>query len=209
MRRPIERLSIASEYHNCHASGLILVGSYAPVHDGHFDAMRSAERHLLATGSDVAGSVFVPNSDSYVLKKLGNKDSTWSFDRRVSEFLSRDSGTKSLSYVDDITGVIPPEKSINESVMDTVSDKLGIKACSLVLVTGMDQIRSMEPHLYTNRAICVLRPGYKSKLQEVAQDDWFLDAINDERLMLTTRENIEADISSTLIRKELEGVAND
>lgn len=209
MRGPIERLSASSKYHNSNASGLIMVGSYAPVHNGHFDAMRSAERCLLATGGDVGGNVFAPNSDSYVLKKLDDEDGIWNFNRRVSEFLSRNSGTESSSYVDDITGVIPPEKSISESVIDTVSDKLGIKACSLVLVVGTDQIRSMESHLDTNKAICVLRPGYELKLREVAKDDWFLDAISTERLLLTSRENAKVDISSTLIRRGLEGVAND
>jgi len=186
-----------------------MVGSYAPVHDGHFDAMRSAERRLLHAGDDVAGNVFAPNSDSYVLKKLDDENGVWDFKRRISEFTLRSSGTQKLSYVDDITGATPPEKSISECVIDTVSDRLGIKACGLVLVVGMDQVRSMEPHLDTNRAICVLRPGYEPKLHEVAQDNWFIDAINAKRLLLTSRENMEIDISSTIIRKELEGVVND
>lgn len=67
----------------------------------------------------------------------------------------------------------------------------------------------MEPHLDSNRAICVLRPGYESQLQEVAQDDWFVDAIDTKRLLLTSRENTEIDISSTIIRKKLEGAIND
>lgn len=139
----IERLSDSNKYHSSNASGLIIVGSYAPVHDGHFDAMRSAERRLLKDGDDIAGNIFAPNSDSYVLKKLNDKDGVWNFNRRISEFVSRRSGTESVSYVDDITGSKPPEKSISESVIDTVSSRLGIKACSLVLVVGMDQIRSM------------------------------------------------------------------
>ncbi len=171
--------------------------------------MRSAERRLLKTGDDIAGNVFAPNSDSYVLKKLDDKDGTWSFDRRISEFISRNSATESLSYVDDITGSTPPEKSISESVINNVSDRLGISACSLVLVVGMDQVRSMEPHLDTNRAICVLRPGYESKLQEVAQDDWFIDAVDAKRLLLTSRQNTDIDINSTVIRKKLEGAIND
>ncbi len=142
-----------------------MVGSYAPVHNGYFDAMRSAERCLLTTGYDIAGNIFAPNSDSYVLKKIDDEDGVWNYDRRISEFVSRSSGTESVSYVDDVTGSKPPEKSISESVIDTVSSRLGIKACSLVLVVGMDQIRSMEPHLDSNRAICVLRPGYESQLQ--------------------------------------------
>jgi nicotinic acid mononucleotide adenylyltransferase len=186
-----------------------MVGSYAPVHSGHFDTMRSAERRLLTTGDDIAGNVFAPNSDSYVLKKLDDEDGVWNFDRRISEFVSRSSGTEGVSYVDNITGSKPPEKSISESVIDTVSSRLGIRACSLVLVVGMDQIRSMEPHLDSNRAICVLRPGYESQLQEVAQDDWFVDAIDTKRLLLTSRENTEIDISSTIIRKKLEGAIND
>lgn len=209
MKRSIERLSGSSKYRNSSASGLVMVGSYAPVHNGHFDAMRSAERRLLTTGDDIAGNIFAPNSDSYVLKKLDDEDGVWNFDRRISEFVSRSSGTESVSYVDDITGSKPPEKSISESVIDTVSDRLGIRACSLVLVVGMDQIRSMEPHLDSNRAICVLRPGYESQLQEVAQDDWFVDAIDIKRLLLTSRENTVIDISSTVIRKKLEGTIND
>lgn len=209
MGRLIERLSDSNKYPNPNASGLIMVGSYAPVHNGHFDAMRSAERRLLTTGDDIAGNILAPNSDSYVLKKLNDEDGVWNFDRRISEFISRSSGTESVSYVDDITGSKPPEKSISESVIDTVSSRLGIKACRLVLVVGMDQIRSMEPHLDSNRAICVLRPGYESQLQEVAQDDWFVDAIDTKRLLLISRENTEMDISSTVIRKKLEGAIND
>lgn len=204
MNHPIERLSSANVYRNSDASGLIMVGSYAPVHEGHFDAMRSAEKRLLIQDDDIAGNVFAPNSDSYVLKKLHDAQGVWNFNRRVNEFTVRDSGTSSKSYVDDITGLTPPELSISEEVIDTMSRRLGIRACNLVLVVGTDQIVSIQPHIEYNRAICVLRPGSESALQNVAVEDWFKEATNESRLLLTSRENIEVDISSTQIRKELE-----
>lgn len=204
MSRRVERLSGASVYSNPDASGLVMVGSYAPVHEGHFDAMRSAERRLRAGGDDVSGAVFAPNSDSYVLDKIQDKDGVWNFERRVREFLERDRSTLSTSYVDDMTGSKPPEKTISEEVVATVSGRLGIKACNLVLVVGADQVGSMQPHLEENRAICVIRPGYEGVLRDMMSQDWFADATRCERLMLTSRKNIELDISSTTIRRQIE-----
>ncbi len=206
MKQPIERLSSASTYRNPRASGLVMVGSYAPVHEGHFDAMRSAEKRLLLQNDDIAGNVFAPNSDSYVLKKLHDTQGVWNFRRRVDEFTARKSGTSSRSYVDDITGLVPPELSISEEVIETVSHRLGIKACNLLLVVGTDQISSMRPHLEYNRAICVLRPRSEDVLQEVIAEDWFKEATGESRLLLTSRENVKVDISSTEIRKQLEAL---
>ncbi len=203
MSRYIKRLSTAEKYQNSDASGLVMVGSYAPVHDGHFDAMRSAEKRLMAM-DDVAGCVFAPNSDSYVLKKLQDDQGVWNFNRRVDEFVTRESGTVSNSYVDNITGLVPPERSISEEVIDTVSYSLGVRACNLVLVVGTDQVVSTRPHLEYNRAICVLRPGSEEILGDVIDEDWFKEATRDGRLLLTSRENVEIDISSTQIRKQLE-----
>lgn len=204
MNQKIERLSTASKYQDSNASGLIIVGSYAPVHEGHFDAMRSAEKRLMIQDDDIAGNIFAPNSDSYVLKKLHDTQGVWNFSRRVNEFITRESGTSSKSYVDDITGVTPPELSISEEVIDTVSYRLGIKACNLVLVVGTDQINSMQSHLEHNRAICVLRPGSEGVLRDVITEDWFKEVTSENRLLLTSRENIKVDISSTQIRKKLE-----
>ena len=86
MSRYIKRLSTAEKYQNSDASGLVMVGSYAPVHDGHFDAMRSAEKRLMAM-DDVAGCVFAPNSDSYVLKKLQDDQGIWSYRQFRGAFL--------------------------------------------------------------------------------------------------------------------------
>lgn len=204
MNQKIERLSTASKYQDSNASGLIIVGSYAPVHEGHFDAMRSAEKRLMIQDHDIAGNIFAPNSDSYVLKKLRDTQGAWNFNRRVEEFVTRESGTSSKSYVDDITGTAPPELSISEEVIDTVSDKLGIRACNLVLVVGTDQINSMQSHLERNRAVCVLRPGSEAVIRDVINEDWFKEATSENRLLLTSRENIRVDISSTQIRKQLE-----
>lgn len=104
-----------------------MVGSYAPVHNGYFDAMRSAERCLLTTGYDIAGNIFAPNSDSYVLKKIDDEDGVWNFDRRISEFVSRSSGTESVSYVDDVTGSKPRRNQLASPLLIPSAAGSGLK----------------------------------------------------------------------------------
>lgn len=203
----IQRLSTSQPYNNSEASALLMVGSFAPVHNGHLDAMESAERTLIANGEDIAGNIFVPNSDSYVLQKLNDTKGRWNFDRRVSEFLKKEATTNLSLYVDDITGSAPPELSISEEAIKTSSELLGIQATSLVLVVGTDQMESMRPHIETNRAVCVIRPGYDEHLSKMLEKKWFKQAAENGRFILTNRQNILDDISSTAIRRVLESTA--
>lgn len=197
----IRRLSSADKISSPSSVGLIVVGSFAPVHEGHFDAMRSAERALQARDWEVSANVFSPNSDSYVRQKLQDSEGIWSFGRRVNGFIGSYCGTTSPSFVDDISGSTPPERSISEAAVTSTSRQLGIRACNLMLVVGSDQIASMRSHLQTNRAICILRPGYETVLEEYAQSNWFMEAVEAERYILADREDSEKDISSTEIRK--------
>lgn len=207
----MERLSNATNINRTDSNALILVGSFAPVHDGHLDNMRSAEKAAIARGYEISASVFTPNSDSYVLQKLNDKKGEWNFNRRISDFLFTESGTNCVSYVDDISGRHSPEKSISETAINNVSLALGIETCKLILVVGSDQVESMKPHVNRNKAICILRPGYEEHLKKCTDNLWFKDAVNSGRLILANRENIKEDISSTAIRRilELKGIGND
>jgi len=200
----IERLSIAQGQPQTNESALIMVGSFAPLHPGQIDAMESAERVLLSIGDSAAGAVFAPNSDSYVSVKLNDTDGKWSFDRRVSHFLGKDAKLATPVYVDDITGKTPPERSISEEVIDTVSKQLGTKACNAVLVVGSDQILSMKAHIERNRVICVLRPGYINALYEHENDAWFKDAVYEHRFFITTHMDMASKLSSTAIRENVQ-----
>jgi nicotinic acid mononucleotide adenylyltransferase len=177
-----------------------MVGTFAPVHEGHFDAMRSAERALAARGEDASAVIFAPNSDSYVSVKLEDTDGTWNITNRIAEFLSRDAGTCSQAYVDDISGLKPPERSISKTVTDNVHKQLGITAFNSILVVGSDQIASVRPHLDNNRAICILRPGYADLVNKHFEEDWFLESVKSGRYILAERENSEVDVNSTCIR---------
>ena len=182
-----------------------MVGSFAPVHEGHFDAMFSAERAMHERGEDVSSVVFAPNSDSYVSIKLNDKNGRWSFAQRVLEFSRHDPQFLASGYVDDITGVKPPEKSISEAVVENVQRRLGVEACKIVLVVGSDQVASMRPHLDTNRAICIIRPGSESQVSKHFEENWFAEAVANNQYMLSRRQNTDFDISSTDIRARLAG----
>lgn len=177
-----------------------MVGSFAPVHTGHIDAMQSAERALLHLEEDLAATIFAPNSDSYVSVKLDDVEKKWNFEKRVAEFASLESDLVAPSYVDDITGCFPPKRSISEEVIETVAQRTGILAANAVLVVGSDQIGSMEPHIESNRAICVLRPGSLEALLQYEDKKWFRNAVYDGRFIVTARTDMATDISSTAIR---------
>jgi nicotinic acid mononucleotide adenylyltransferase len=197
----VERLSEAGELPSKDGATLVMVGSFAPVHPGHFDAMSSAKRKLQSIGEKVDAAIFAPNSDSYVSLKLNDIKGEWNFANRVAEFLAHDSlGVP--TYVDDITGSRAPERTISEEVIDTISRRLGITACRSVLVVGSDQVASMRPHLETNRAICVLRPQFEDHLKINIEEEWLRQAIAEGTYMVTTQEDPELVISSTAIRKE-------
>jgi hypothetical protein len=68
---------------------------------------------------------------------------------------------------------------------------------------GSDQIASVRPHLRDFRAVCVLRPGAATPLFAVLRKKWFRRAVADRRLLLTERDDVGMDISSTAIRAEL------
>lgn len=203
----ILRLSTTEKLEPGQGTALIMVGSFAPVHEGHFDAMMSAERTMIAKGEDISTLVFAPNSDSYVSTKLNDTDGSWNFQRRISEFMKFDFQFRASAYVDDMTGMTPPEKSISEEVIDTVERQLGIQASKAVLVVGSDQVASMRPHLETNRAICVIRPGHINKVLYHSNEDWFKEAVNQGRYILTERQNRVKDINSTEIRANLARLA--
>lgn len=206
MSGEIRKLSEATRLVDNEGVGLVMVGSFAPVHEGHLDAMQSAEEALLLSGENVLASTFTPNSDSYVSIKLNDLNGTWNFDRRVEEFSRLKPTTQRSAYIDDITGRTPPERSISEHAIENISNRLGIEACRLVLVVGADQIGSMRPHLESNRAICVLRPGWEPVVNRHSSESWFLDAVESGRYIFTDRKNNTTDIQSTLIRMELEGL---
>lgn len=177
-------------------STLLMVGSFAPVHAGHIDAMASAERALLRNGEQVKSAVFTPNSDSYVLKKVDDDGSHWSFDRRVAEFSRIAYTLNTLAYVDDITGVHSPERSITKEAIDTIIRNLGAKACKIAIVVGSDQIASMEPYIESNNVVCVKRPGSPMPVMQ----PWLRRAIESGQCTITDRELRERDINSTSIR---------
>ncbi len=49
---------------------LVMVGSYAPAHEGHVAAMTAALAAIESSGEKVACLMYVPNGDSYVSFKL-------------------------------------------------------------------------------------------------------------------------------------------
>lgn len=199
----IERLSLASSKAGSEGSTLVMVGSFAPVHYGHIDTMQAATRVVESEIGPVNARVFAPNSDSYVSLKLNDTTGLWGFERRVAEFETIEVSTTQPFLVDDISGRQSPEESISQKVVETISQYLGTEACRVVLVVGSDQIRSMEPHLETNVAVCVVRPTYDDIVKPVLEEPWLVEAVNSRRYLITRQEDPDLTVSSTAVRNSV------
>lgn len=183
-------------------NAVVMVGSFAPIHDGHFDALHSASNALTRQGALVESLILTPNSEEYLNSKLADESNEWPYERRIKFIRERTPHLVIPTYVDDISGRLAQEKQINNFVPGTIQRQLGFSATQLYFVVGSDQLLSMEEHLTTNgRAVCVLRPGNMSEVQEQLKIQWLADAAQSDRLIVTERGNMQHDISSTAIRK--------
>ena len=198
----IKALSEVSLPHERQGSAVVMVGSFAPIHDGHFDALYSASNALIRQGTAVESLVLTPNSTEYLSNKLASESTEWPYERRIQYIQDRPSHLSIPTYVDDISGRLAKEKQINTFVPETIRRRLGFNATQLYLVVGSDQLMSMEEHLSADgRAVCVLRPGNMDQLQTQLKVAWLTEATESERLIITKRSNMQHDISSTAIRK--------
>ncbi len=201
----IKTLSETLSPNDREGSAVVMVGSFAPIHDGHFDAVHSASAALISRGHSVESLILAPNSSEYLEGKLAEESSEWPYERRVEYILGRDPHPTIPTYVDDISARLAQEKQINNFVPETIQRRLGFDALQLYLVVGSDQLLSMEAHLSEGdgKAICVLRPGSMDEVQERLKISWVSDATASERLIITERGNMEQDVSSTAIRRSV------
>ena len=201
----IERISGVDSHLSTDISNfgaVVMVGSFAPIHDGHIDAITSAKHALIAKGVAVEALVVTPNSSEYVIDKLGGGQGGWPYDERVHRILSLPAIDCTPTYVDDLSGPAAGIDQINDYVPKTIEQCLGIASCRLFFVVGSDQLPSMREHLSNGgRAVCVIRPG-REHISEfcIRSESWASAAFNDNRLIVTGRKNMDNDISYTQIR---------
>ena len=183
-----------------------MVGSFAPLHNGHLDAVYSASKALTERGIYVESAVFIPNSDEYLSRKLCDDNTIWTYERRIDKIYASDITHLGVPvFVDDVSGRTVGLEQINNRVPDTIKRHLGFTACQTFFVVGSDQLLSMEAHLENeeNRAICVLRPGNLDNVQKYLSLPWVMKALEAERFFITEREDMINDISSSKIRKSV------
>lgn len=174
---------------------LFMLGSYAPFHEGHNDAITSAERAFVAAGYTLGGVVIAPHSDLYVSYKIHN--STWNINRRITSIVNANINCVSPLYLDDISCYQPAKDNVTQIVINTLK-KLGITTHRIAIVVGADNLASMAPHIATHKVICVRRPGYDTSLSILQMNENFIK--NASNLIIADRQKVKKDISSTTIR---------
>lgn len=201
----INTLSSSSPVGNRQGNAIVMVGSFAPIHKGHFDAVRAASIALSQRGYPVESVVLTPNSPQYVQRKLPEYHRTWTYERRIQEILRSPAVPHISTYVDDVSGRSAGLEQINDFVPFTIRRHLGFTACQTHLIVGSDQILSVESHLRneTNRAVCVLRPGTQDYAMEQLDRPWVAEAVEEGRFIIAEREDMENDYSSSAIRQSV------
>lgn len=188
----------------------IMIGSFAPAHEGHVAAMTAAIAAVEVSGGKVAGVVYVPNGDSYVSFKIHDSRRVWNFERRIEVLMELVPNLEVPTFVDDISGSAPIiDKSITQTAINTASERLGVSPGQFVVVVGSDQAAAVEPYVMTNRAVCVIRPGAVAALLNLLKEEWFRRAAASGQYLFTERDNPYEDISSTQIRSAAQNLETD
>jgi nicotinic acid mononucleotide adenylyltransferase len=188
---------------------IVLVGSFAPPHRSHVAVAEAAARLLSARDERVGAAVFVPNRDSYVGVKVGDRHGRLRLQKRV-DLLRRVLSQSALPVIiDDVSATTGDNLTITDASVHSLKSHLGVDPGDVWIVVGSDQVASLRPHLRDHRAVCVLRPGAATPLFDVVGKKWFRRAVADGRLLLTERERADGDISSTAIRQELARILHD
>lgn len=175
-----------------------MLGSYAPFHEGHRDAIVSAEAALLESGYEIDSVVIVPHSDDYVQNKI--QDTSWNIDRRILSIANATIVCRSTIFIDDISCRKPIGKDPTAAVIETLINNIGVESSNIIIAVGADNIMSMIPYIKSHKVACVQRPGYRRALSRLIENENFVD--NKQNLIIAERRYNSADISSTIIRKK-------
>lgn len=199
----IKRLSETHLPEERDGNAVVMIGSFAPIHSGHFDAAFSACAALEENEVPVESLVFTPNSAEYVRRKLPGEHKTWTYEHRIQRILDEIPHPRVPTYVDDVSGSPEHQELIlNSRVPITIRRHLGFRANQLYLLVGSDQLLSVRLHLEntTNKAVCVLRPGCMDEVDENLTIPWISDAVESKRLIVTEHGDMINAISSSAIR---------
>lgn len=177
---------------------LFMLGSYAPFHEGHNDAITSAERAFIEAGHTLAGVIIAPHSDLYVSTKIHN--SNWDINRRISEITKATIDCSSPVYLDDISCYQPVKKNGTRIVINTLK-KLELDKRRIAIAVGADNLASMAPYIGSYKIVCVRRPGYDTSLSILQMNENFIN--NTSNLIIADRKEAKKDINSTTIRAEI------
>ncbi len=200
----INRLSETHTPQTREGTAVVMIGSFAPIHSGHFDAAFSACAALEEREIPVESLVFTPNSAKYVQRKLPDEHEVWTYEHRIQRIVDEAPHPRIATYVDDVSGTADRKELIlNGRVPVTIRRHLGFRANQLYLVVGSDQLLSVEAHLKDeiNKAVCVLRPGSLDEIDENLRMPWVADAVETNRIVVTRHQDMVNAISSSAIRR--------
>lgn len=188
---------------------LVLIGSFAPVHLGHLELIQNASNWLDDQERKARAVVLVPNSQSYVAKKLSGSEHQHlaSIDERLSKmekFLPaalEKSGTP--VYIDDISCMLAKDgEFLNVICIETILKALGGTTDDIIVILGSDQLKSMQPYWRSTETVVISRPGYNDEMYAMLRKRWVQKALRLFKLSIVDRPEGCVSMSSTKIREQ-------
>jgi nicotinic acid mononucleotide adenylyltransferase len=104
---------------------LVLVGSFAPPHRSHVAVADAAIRRLVTQGEPVRALLVVPNRDSYVQVKIGDRYGRLSLQNRVAMLGHLFSASDYPVIIDDVSGTTGDDSTITDASVHSLQSQLG------------------------------------------------------------------------------------
>jgi NAD+ synthetase len=179
---------------------LVTTGSFCPLHTGHIDMMNSGKLLLEQSGKTVLGGFIVPDHDSYVSRKCGDKALNGPQRIQLAESLVRETNNDDWLVVDHWTALYAPADINFTAVIDRIAAQLALhipiaRSIEIIYVCGGDNANFALSFVSRWSCLVVSRPGFENKMDQVRKHP---NVIGNGRIIFdTTTKNTAA---STNIR---------
>lgn len=190
---------------------VVLIGSYAPVHQGHVELLANVANWYLEHDVPVRAVVMAPNSEAYVRNKLTKAGSPHhelaSIRNRldaITEFApSALPDSNVMTVVDDISCMqVEGLGFINNLSTENIASRFGCRPSDIVVAIGADQLGSMRHYWKHNECVVVSRPGQNATMFELLRAPWVQRALRRTKITIIDRPEGCVSLSSTAIRAE-------
>ena len=184
----LSKAATSASHQSASLAVLVTTGSFCPLHTGHIDMMKSSKLLLEQSGKIVLGGFIVPDHDSYISRKCGDKALNGPQRIHLAESLIRETDNDDWLVVDHWTALYAPADLNFTMIIDRIAAQLALhipiaRPIEIIYVCGGDNANFALSFVGRGSCVAVSRPGFENKMDEIRKHP---DIVGNRRIFFCT-----------------------